>query len=504
VSDDERHFCTDHLQADLKGRSIRGGAVTLAGQGCRFALQTGTIVVLARLLTPGDFGLIAMVTAITGFIASFKDAGLSMATVQRDKIDHDQISTLFWVNVALSTAMMILIAALAPAIAWLYGEPRLVWLTLGLAGSFIFAGLAVQHQALLRRQLRFRALVVIDLASRAIGITAAIVAAAWGAGCWALVAMAAVTALANAAGVWIACDWRPGLPRRGCGVRSMLAFGGNLTVSHVVNNGARNLDNVLIGSVWGASLLGAYSKAYQLLLLPFQQFAAPITAVALPVLSRLQAEPERFRRYFRGGIMLMTALGMPLVAFAFVTAHDLTLLVLGDQWAAAAPIFMALAPAAFVETFNSANGWAFIPMARTDRYLRCVVASSVVIMAAFAIGLPWGAIGVACAYSAARVGLRLPQAIYAFHGTPLTLGDLGAALWRPAAASLLAAAVLWAATQSGAWPVSSAARIGAALPVYAVAYGLLLVLLPGGRGCLAQVATIRDTLLGRPAPLTAS
>jgi PST family polysaccharide transporter len=271
----EQHFCTEHLQADLKGRSIRGGAVTLTGQGCRFALQTGSIVILARLLTPGDFGLIAMVTAITGFIASFKDAGLSMATVQREKIDHAQVSTLFWINVVLSTAMMLLIAVLAPAIAWLYGEPRLVWLTLGLAGSFIFAGLAVQHQALLRRQLRFRALVAI-------------------------------------------------LPRRGCGVRSMLAFGGNLTVSHVVNNGARNLDNVLIGSVWGASLLGAYSKAYQLLLLPFQQFASPVTAVALPVLSRLQGDPQRFRRYFRGGIMLLTALGMPLVAFAFVTAHDLT------------------------------------------------------------------------------------------------------------------------------------------------------------------------------------
>jgi O-antigen/teichoic acid export membrane protein len=497
----ERHFSTEHLQGDLKGRSIRGGAVTLTGQGCRFALQTGTTIVLARLLTPGDFGLIAMVTAITGFIASFKDAGLSMATVQREKIDHDQISTLFWINVALSTVMMLLIAALAAPIAWLYGEPRLVWITLGLAGSFVFAGLAVQHQALLRRQLRFRALVRIDLGSRLVGIVVAILAASWGAGAWALVLMAGVTAVANAAGVWIACDWRPGRPRRGCGVGSMLAFGGNLTVAHVVNNGARNLDNVLIGSVWGASLLGAYSKAYQLLLLPFQQFASPVTAVALPVLSRLQHDHERFRRYFRGGVLLMTALGMPLVAFAFVNARDLTLLILGDQWTAAAPIFMALAPAAFIETFNAANGWAFIPLGRTDRYLRCVVGSSAVIIVAFAIGLPWGPIGVACAYSAARAVLRLPQALYAFHGTPLTLGDLGAAVWRPAAASLLAAALLWSLTTSGAWPDSSAARIAAGLPIYAALYGLLLVLLPGGRGCVAQILSLRDALLGRPAPV---
>jgi O-antigen/teichoic acid export membrane protein len=399
--------------------------------------------------------------------------------------------------------MMLLIAALAPAIASLYGEPRLVLITLGLAGAFLFAGLAVQHQALLRRQLRFRALVAIDLGSRAVGIAVAIFAAVRGAGVWALVLMATVTALANAIGVWMACDWRPGRPRRRCGVGGMLAFGGNLTVSHVVNNGARNLDNVLIGSVWGASLLGAYSKAYQLLLLPFQQFVSPVTAVALPVLSRLQNEPARFRRYFRGGMMVITALGMPVVAFAFVNARALTLVVLGDQWTAAAPIFMALAPAAFVETFSAANGWAIVPMGRTDRYLRCVIGSAAVIMAAIAIGLPWGPIGVACGYSVARVGLRLPQALYSFHGTPLTLGDLGAAIWRPAAASLIAAALLWAVSTSSAWPVESGPRLAAGLPVYGAAYGLLLVLLPGGRSCLAQLTVIRDALLGRPTPVTA-
>jgi O-antigen/teichoic acid export membrane protein len=486
------HFRVSHLQANLKGRSIRGATVSLGGQAAKFALQIGSTVILARLLTPGDFGLVAMVTAVTGFVTCVKDAGLSAATVQREEIDHAAISTLFWINLALSAALMLVVAALAPAIALLYGDPRLVWITLGLAGCFIFSGLTVQHQALLRRQMRFGTLVGIDLVALVIGITAAIAAAAMGAGYWSLVAMVAATSAANAAGVWVLCAWRPGLPSRSAKVRGMLAFGGNLTLSSVVNNGARNLDNVLIGSVWGATLLGAYTKAYQLLLLPFQQFAAPITAVALPVLSRLQADGERFRRYFRNGIFFLTVLGMPVIAFAFVMAGDLVLLVLGDQWTAAVPIFRALAPAAFIETFNVANGWAFTPFGRTDRYLRCVIVSSAVIVAAFAIGLSWGAIGVACGYSIARIVLRVPQAIYAFRGTPLRLGDLGAAIWRPAAASLLAASLLAAVTASPWWPGRPAPAIGGGVLVYGAVYALLLVGLPGGRACLAQVATLRS------------
>jgi len=140
---EKEFFDTEYLKADLKGRSVRGGAVTMAAQGARFFLQMGSTVVLARLLTPQDFGLIAMVTAVTAFVMMFKDMGLSMATVQRAEVNHAQISTLFWINVALSLGIMLVTAALAPAIAWFYGEPRLTWITLALAGAFIFGGAAL-------------------------------------------------------------------------------------------------------------------------------------------------------------------------------------------------------------------------------------------------------------------------------------------------------------------------------------------------------------------------
>jgi len=193
------YFDTEYLKADLKGRSVRGGAVTMAAQAARFLLQMGSTIVLTRLLTPQDFALIAMVTAATGFVMIFKDMDLSMETVQKAEINHAQISTLFWINVGLSLCIMVVIAALGPAIGWFYGEPRLTWITLAMAGAFIFGGFTIQHQALLRRQMYFGTWAIIEIVAMLNGVVAAILSAWYGAGYWALVIMRAATA---PQGVW--------------------------------------------------------------------------------------------------------------------------------------------------------------------------------------------------------------------------------------------------------------------------------------------------------------
>jgi O-antigen/teichoic acid export membrane protein len=225
------------------------------------------MAVLARLLTLQDFGLISMVTAFTGLASLFRDMGLSMATVQRPHIDHAQVSTLFWVNVAISVVITSITAMLGPLIAWFYGEPRLKWITIVSAVAFIFGGLTVQHQALLRRQMRFTALAIIDVGSMLAGIIVAITSSLYGAGYWALVLNQLVVGITTAMGVWLLCDWRPGLPVGHSGVRSMLAFGGNLTGANVLNYFVRNFDNILIGWYWGAQQLGLYTRAYQLLVI---------------------------------------------------------------------------------------------------------------------------------------------------------------------------------------------------------------------------------------------
>jgi PST family polysaccharide transporter len=226
---------------------VRGGATTMIGQCSKFLLQTTSTIVLARLLTPADFGMIAMVTAVIRFADLFKDLGLSMATIQKSEINHDQISTLFWINIIFSLMISLLTTAMSPIIAWFYNQPQLISITIALSVVFVFGGLAVQHQSLLQRQMRFKELVGIQIISMLAGILAAIVAANYGFGYWALVIMQIMAAIFNALGVWLLCSWRPGRPSWNVGVGSMLNFGFNLTGATILNYFARNLDKVQIG-----------------------------------------------------------------------------------------------------------------------------------------------------------------------------------------------------------------------------------------------------------------
>jgi len=435
-------FETDYLKADLKGRSVRGGAITMVAQGVKFVLQAGSLFVLARLLTPKDFGLIAMVTAVTGFVLMFKDMGLSMATIQRAEINHRQISTLFWINVAISLGIMMLTAAIAPAIAWFYGEPRLTGITLALAGVFIFGGFAVQHQALLRRQMSFASLALIDIVSMSTGIATGIISALCGAGYWALVLMQLGTAVATTIGVWLACGWRPSLPVRNSGVRSLLAFGRNLTSFNVVNYFARNLDNILIGRFWGAQSLGLYSRAYSLLMLPLMQINAPISAVAIPALSHLQNEPKRYRDYYLKAISLIAFVTMPGIMFMIIMSKDIIRVVLGEQWINASRIFSILGISALIQPILNTTGWLYVSIGRTDRMFKWGMVSSVIIVISFIVGLPFGVIGVATCYTICALLLFVPGLSYACKATPIDVPSIAKVLWPTAIATVVVGVVL--------------------------------------------------------------
>lgn len=485
-----RHFDTSHLHADLKGRAVRGGAVTISAQVAKFALQTGSTAVLARLLTPADFGLIAMVSAITGFVAVFKDLGLSMATVQRPEITHEQISVLFWINVLVSIVLTAVSIALAPAIAWFYGEPKLTAITMAVSATFVFGGLSAQHVALLRREMRFVPLAVIDVGSQLCGIVVGIAFAVMGASYWALVAMTATQAVVAVPASWLCYRWWPCLPRRRTGVMPMIRFGGNLTGFTVLNYFTRNLDNVLIGAMLGANPLGIYSKAYNLLLMPIRQINAPMGAVALPALSRLQHKPSDYRRYYLRAIELVAFCGMPIVAFAFVDARNVILALMGSQWITAVPVFRWLAPAAFLGTLNVAPGWLCNSLGYPERQLRWAAFSAPITGIAFAIGLKWGTSGVACAFSASWCILLLVFIVYSCQGSPVQAIDIWTRVWRPATAS--AAAMMIVAVVNTLFVFSKFALLQCLgdAAIFGIAFIASLMLLPSGARTLMNVIRV--------------
>lgn len=476
------HFGTDHLMADLEGRSVRGGAVTMSAQAVKLALQMFSTMVLARLLTPADFGLVAMVTAVVGFVSMFKDAGLSTATVQREQITHAQVSTLFWINVALSLTVMLGVIALAPAIAWFYNEPRLLNITFALAGTFIFGGITAQHQALLRRQMRFKALATIEVLSMIGGISVAIIMAWQRLGYWSLVGMAAGNAVTNCAVVWAISKWRPGWPVRNSDVGTMLRFGGGLTGFSFLNYFTRNADNVVIGYTLGGGQLGIYAKAYGLLMMPIQQINGPVDSVMVPSLSRLQNDPERYQRVFFRAIGMLAFVGMPMVAYLFVVADDVVSILLGAGWEGAATVFRLLSPAALLGTVNVAPGWLCNSRGRAKIQVIWASISAPITVTAFLCGSRWGITGVAAGFSISWCLLFILLAVMACHRSPVSFAKLAACLSVPLTAAISSAAVCLMISQWGYLTRGSIfGNLISNFVFFSVFYLMVSVSLPSGR-----------------------
>ena len=495
----ENYFKTDHLKTNLKQRSVRGGVVTIASQASKFILRFGSTSILARLLTPEDYGLIGMATVIVGFVQYFKDLGLSAATIQKREINHQQISTLFWINLGISCLVALLVLAIAPAVAAFYAEPRLTAITMGLAINFIFGGLTIQHQALLRRQMKFGSLARVEIVSTLIGVLTAVISAHYSLRYWALVLMLLATSLTNALGVWLTCKWRPGLPSRNSGVRSLLNYGRDLTSFRLVNYFSRNLDNILIGRRWGSQQLALYAQAYRLLLLPIKQINGPIHSVALPTLCSLQNEPKQYRRYYYKAILLITTLGMPIVAFMFASADDLILLILGKQWIEAATIFKLLMPAAFIGTFNVAEGWVYQSLGHTDRQLRIGMVMTLIDIAIFFMSVNWGATGVALGYGMSQPILVVISLNYCYRGTHLNFQDFLRSIFRPAIASISAAIALMASKHFFlTLDFNLFLRLLIDFCLYGSLYFGLWSILPGGKKNLREIVDIMQAVKQKP------
>jgi len=468
----------DSSLAHVKATTVQGGAIALVVQAIKFVSQAASVALLARLLDPGDFGLVSMVTGVTGIFIIFKDAGLSMATVQREHITHEQISTLFWCNIAVGLALATLTAAMAPALVAFYHEPRLFPVTIVLGSMFIFTAASVQHQALLQPRMRFAVLGLIDVVSLVVSVSIGIGLATIGLGYWALVGMTVGLPVANAVCLWIANPWRPGPPRRGSNVRSMLRFGGTVTLNQILVYIAYNADRILIGRYWGATTLGIYSRAQALVNLPTSQLNSAIGSVALPTLSRLQSDPDRRKRYFLQGYELVLSLTVPITLTSIIFAPEIVELLLGPKWLSAVPTFRLLAPATLAIAFINPFGWLMFAKGQVERSLYMSFALTPSLLLAYFLGVHYGAAGVATGYSVVMAILTIPFIEWSRAGGSITAMDVVHSVKRPVGAGLLATFVGIALELSVSAQMAFYFRlvIGAGLTLLTYAWLLLIVM----------------------------
>ena len=405
-------FRTDHLVKDLGGRAFSGSFVTAVSQAVRFGLYMASTIVLARLLSKEDFGLVAMVGALTSILRVFREAGLSTATMQKERITHAQVSNLFWINVALGAGAALVGAALAPGVAWFFRDQRLVWITIGLTLTFLFSGSSVQHLALLNRDMRFKALALIDVGATALGAGVGVIMAMTGWGYWSLVASQVAMALAEMVLAWTLSRWRPQLPRARAGTRSMVRFGASLTFSTLLRRLTGGADSLLIGRFWGAEPLGLYSRGMALLMRPLDQLVVPFDIVFIPVLSRLQAQPERYRSTYLQVFGAIALVSFPLAGLLLSLSRPLVLLMLGPRWDQVTPIFAALSVTALYYPVACTTVW----LPTTQQRNRDIVVLGVIIssipVAAYLAGLPFGAAGVAWSFSLSGLLVRWPLQLH--------------------------------------------------------------------------------------------
>jgi PST family polysaccharide transporter len=424
---------------DLKGKTIRGGFARILAQTANFLFRVGSLMILARLLDPKDFGLVGMVAAFTGVLGLFRDFGLSSATVQRETVTEEQLSTLFWINVLVGAVLATLAVVCAPVMVKLYHEPRLFAITMILSTAFLFNALGVQHSAILQRQMRFTALAAINIASLVVSTAAAVTIAKLGYGYWALVAMTIAQPLTTTLGLWIITVWVPGIPRRGTGIRSMIRFGGTITLNVLIVYVAYNMEKVLLGRFWGADAIGIYGRAYQLINIPTDNLNTSIGEVAFSALSRVQDDALRLRNYFLKGYAVLLALTIPITIVSALFANDLVAVLLGPKWKEAATIFRLLAPTILIFGMINPLGWLLFSTGLVVRSLKVSLVLAPIVIAGYLIGLPFGPKGVALAYSTAMTLWVIPHIAWCVHGTMVSLRDVLLTVARPLLSGIVAA-----------------------------------------------------------------
>lgn len=371
----------------------------MVAQVVRLATQLISTVLLARLLSPSDFGLFAMVVSIIGIGEILRDFGLSMAAVQAKTLIAEQKSNLFWVNTAIGGTLSIICFAAAEPIAGLYGDKQLTGIAQALSVSFLLNGISTQFRSEINRNLRFFALNVVDTAPQVFGLLVGVAVALVEQSYWALVAQQlAATSFGLLFSVGLA-KWCPGFPNRTGDIRDMLRFGTGIFGTQAMAYVTKNADNIALGLYSGPAALGLYSRAYQLLMLPINQMTAPVSRVAIPILSRVSEEKHQFERYLKKGQVVGSLVAGLVFAFCAGMAEPLVLLVFGTEWEAMIPVFQILAVGGIFRTLNQISYWAFVGMGRPGSQFRLYLVTQPCLVVFMIAGLPWGAIGVASGHT---------------------------------------------------------------------------------------------------------
>ena len=451
---------------------------------------------LVRLLSPRDYGLLALVLVVVGVGEILRDFGLSTAAIQAKTLTHEQRDGLFWLNGALGIVFAAIAFLGAPLYAMAFHEPPLEHMIQAVSLTFVINGFSAQFRADLNRRMHFGQIASSDFLGQVAGLGAGVAFAVLGARYWALVAQQlSQVFIALLVLAWCA-HWHPGRPRRGADVSKLVRMGSHLAATRVIYYLLNNLDTLTIGIRFSPISLGDYNRAFQLMNQPLNQMLNPATTVALPVLSRLQDEYERAGSYIVRSQLAIGYTIVPGLAVAAGASTQCVALLLGSRWTQVGPIFALLAIAGCLSTLAYVGRWVYLSRGMARELMRYTSVSFVLQFVCVVAGSEWGVIGVAWGYMIASA-LEWPLSlVWLSNRTPLPV----AALLRGAGRICLTGlgAGLMAFTVSRLLPVRTPAIVLAVALVAAAAwYAACALLSRTVRSDLAGIADFGRRMVGR-------
>ncbi|GAA1856047.1 lipopolysaccharide biosynthesis protein [Microbacterium koreense] len=474
----------------LAHSAARGALFTLGAQLARILLQLLSVVVLARLLTPYDYGLLAIALVVIGVGEIFRDFGLTSASVQAPHLSHGQRDNLFWINTALGVVLAAIVFGLSWPLAAMTQQPELRGMMQVLSVVFVMNGLATQYRAQLMRELRFRAMAVADILSALVALAVAVATALLGAGYWALAAQQLTAAFVLLAVLVGSGRWLPRLFSRRHPTAGLVRFGSHLVATNLLTYASSQIDTVLVAAKFGAAPLGLYNRAYQLVMTPLAQVRSPITNVALPVFSRVQKDHKRFDGFVTGGqLALGYTFGIPLLLVCGM-AEPVVGLMLGPQWEGAVPILRFFAIAGTLTTLSFVGYWVYVSRGLSRELFRYTLVSTAIKVVCIVGGSFFGLVGIAAGFALAPA-IAWPVSIFWLSRlTPLPVAALYSGAVRVLVVASAAGAASWGAA-AAVVPHGDLVQLGVGLAAGLAVVGLALLTPPIRRDARTLTSFVR-------------
>ncbi|MEZ5039070.1 MAG: lipopolysaccharide biosynthesis protein [Saprospiraceae bacterium] len=380
---------------DWKKSIYHGFTWNFLNEAVNKLLSFGFGMVLARLLYPKDFGLVAMATIFLGFAEIFKDFGITTAIIQKINITKNELSSAFWFNLITGSIMALLVLIGAKWLAFFYREPDLIFVIYVLAINFFLSSLSLVHFALLIKSLDFKKLFLISVISEIISAGLAIYFAMYGWGFWSILIKILSRTCLQLVLLWGFSNWKPQFWFSKKEIQPLIRFSLPLVGTQSMNYWVRKIDDLLVGKLLGNQALGIYDRSYAFLTLPLGQIKGVIGKVALPFFSIIQSDPIQVRWYFLKMTRIVGLISFPFMLGLYFVADDLVFVLLGEYWMPTVGPLKIFALTGIFQSVIVLIGVLFISQGKTKLQFRLGVFTSFVGIVSLVIGLNWGLEGVA-------------------------------------------------------------------------------------------------------------